>query len=617
MKLFEYFMPRTPLKTPQNDFSFKLPVKFGSVNDSVKLFHQGLGLLNQGNLTQAKNIFEQAVKINPKHLDAINFLGIIAAQTKNYQLAVGYFDSAIKLDRNNSYLYCSRGRVYLEINQIELALINFKKAISLQPSFAEAYCHQAIALALQKQLNEALDSIDKAISINPEYSEAFYNRGNMLKELNRLDEALLSYDKAIALQPDFAVAHNNKGNVLKELNRFEEALTSYDKAIELKSDYADAYLNRGIILNHLKQFVDALSSYGKAIETDRNYAEAYLNRGNVLTELNFFNEAFESYNHTISLKPNYAQAYWNKSLLHLLLQDFENGWELYEWRWKKPDFTSPQRNFTQPLWLGLDSLANKTILLHAEQGLGDTIQFCRYAALVKKSGAKVLLEVPKSLMELLKDLDGVDHLLEQGMPLPDFDYHCPLLSLPLAFKTVMNSIPSPRPYLRCNDGKLEIWNQRLGDKLKPRFGLVWSGNTAHKHDRNRSLALADLVNYLPKEFEYVSLQKEVRDSDKQVLASNSIKHFEDDLNDFSDTAALCDLMDIIISVDTSVAHLSGALGKLTWILLAFVPDWRWLLKRNDSPWYESVKLYRQSENREWAPVLEQLARDLTKLHGLK
>ncbi len=610
-------MSRPPSRNPQNNPSFKLPVHFGSANDAARLFQQGLVLLNASSLEQARETFGQVIKINPKHFDALYLLGMIAAQSKNYQLAVSFFDHAIKLNRNNSYFYCSRGSVYLEINQIELALINFRKAISLQPAYAEAYFHQGISLALQNQLTEALESINKAISIKPDYAEAYYNRGNVLNELKRLDEALSSYDKAIALKIDYTDAYNNRGSVLKELTHFDDALTSYNRAIELKNDYADAYLNRGIVLYHLKRFVEALASYDKAIEIKSNYAEAYLNRGNVLTELNFFNEAIESYNQTISLKPDYALAYWNKSLLHLLLQDFENGWELYEWRWKKADFTSPKRNFTQPLWLGVDSLENKTILLHAEQGLGDTIQFCRYAALVKNSGAKVLLEVPKSLMELLKDLEGVDHLLEQGMPLPDFDYQCPLLSLPVAFKTAVNSIPSPGPYLRGNVEKLAVWNQRLGDKSKPRIGLVWSGNIAHKNDRNRSLALADLVNYLPQEFEYVSLQKEVHDSDKEVLKSNSIKHFEEDLNDFSDTAALCDLMDIIISVDTSVAHLSGALGKLTWILLPFIPDWRWLLERDDSPWYRSVKLYRQAENRQWAQVLEGLARDLIELDTLK
>ena len=295
------------------------------------------------------------------------------------------------------------------------------------------------------------------------------------------------------------------------------------------------------------------------------------------------------------------------------LQDFENGWELYEWRWKRENFTSRKRNFSQPLWLGVESLANKTILLHAEQGLGDTIQFCRYIPLVKKLGARVLLEVPKPLMELLEDFEGVDELLEAGKKLPEFDYQCPLLSLPLSFKTELNAIPSPTPYLQSNAEKIMVWSQRLGAKSKHRIGLVWSGSTIHKNDSNRSLALADLINYLPQNFEYVSLQKEVRERDNEVLANSAIKNYSQQLIDFTDTAALCDLMDLVISVDTSVAHLAAALGKPTWILLPFISDWRWMLDREDSPWYESVKLYRQGEDREWEPVFERVARDLIEL----
>jgi ADP-heptose:LPS heptosyltransferase len=214
-----------------------------------------------------------------------------------------------------------------------------------------------------------------------------------------------------------------------------------------------------------------------------------------------------------------------------------------------------------------------------------------------------LFEVQKPLIELLKDLEGVDVLLEQGKQLPNFDYQCPLLSLPLAFKTELNSIPSPTPYLQSNAEKIMVWNQRLGEKSKPRIGLVWSGSTIHKNDHNRSLTLTDVLKHLPPNFEYVSLQKEVREGDKDALIKSTIKHFGDQLVDFTDTAALCDLMDIVISVDTSVAHLAGALGKTTWILLPYMPDWRWLLDRDDSPWYASVKLYRQGEDRQYAPVL--------------
>jgi hypothetical protein len=253
--------------------------------------------------------------------------------------------------------------------------------------------------------------------------------------------------------------------------------------------------------------------------------------------------------------------------------------------------------------------------LHAEQGLGDTIQFCRYAKLVKALGARVVLEVPQALLRLLSGLEGVDVLTEKGQALPAFDYHCPLLSLPLAFKTDMTNIPSPKPYLAASPQKCEEWARRLGVKGKPRVGLVWSGRTEHQNDHNRSLTLEQLLPILPVGCEYVSLQKEVREADKPVLEGCDIRHYGEELKDFTDTAALCELMDLVISVDTSVAHLAGALGKSTWVLLPYAPDWRWLLDRDDSPWYESLKLYRQAEDSSWGPVLERVSKDLQGLGG--
>jgi len=425
-----------------------------------------------------------------------------------------------------------------------------------------------------------------------------------------LDEALASYDRAIAIKPDYAKAHNNRGNALKELKRWDEALASYDRAIAIKPDYADAYSNRGNALNELKRLDEALASYDRAIAIKPDYADAYSNRGVALQELKRLDEALASYDRAIAIKPDDAEAYWNKSLALLLAGEFGRGWELYEWRWKKETFTSPKRNFPQPLWLGEEDIAGKTILLHAEQGLGDTIQFCRYAKLVKALGAKVVLEVPKALRGLLSELGGVDEVIEQGKALPAFDYHCPLLSLPLAFKTNLANIPSPKPYLAASIQKCDEWEQRLGAKGKPRVGLVWSGSTTHKNDHNRSLTLQQLLAHLPDHYEYVSLQKEVREVDKAALEVSRISHYGDELNDFTDTAALCQLMDLVVSVDTSVAHLAGAIGKTTWVLLPYAPDWRWLLNRNDSPWYECVKLYREDETREWEAALRFIRNDM-------
>ena len=334
-----------------------------------------------------------------------------------------------------------------------------------------------------------------------------------------------------------------------------------------------------------------------------------------LHELKRLDEAIAHHDKALSLKPDYQDASWNKSLSLLLQGDFENGLSLYENRWasEKVSEIVGKRFVDGPTWLGKESLHDKTILIYGEQGLGDFIQFCRYVKLVAGLGAKVILEVPQSLTGLMKGLDGISQLVIKGEELPFFDYQCPLLSLPLAFKTNLDTILSPSGYINLDNypNKIMEWKARLGSKLKPRVGLVWSGNPRHKNDHNRSILLRDILPFLSNQFEYVSLQKEVREVDKSTLDSNPhILNFSSHLDDFLDTAALIDNLDLVISIDTSVVHLSGALGKKTLLLLPYVPDWRWLLDKDDSPWYPSIKLYRQTFIGDWNSVLDRLKLDL-------
>jgi len=299
---------------------------------------------------------------------------------------------------------------------------------------------------------------------------------------------------------------------------------------------------------------------------------------------------------------------WNKSLTLLLQGDYETGFLLYESRWGSKDVYEVvgKRCFHKPTWLGIESLKDKTILLYGEQGLGDFIQFCRYVKLVSDLGANVILEVPRSLVRLMEGLDGISQLVISGEALPFFDFQCPLMSLPFIFKTTLDSIPNPQRYIHLDSchHKISEWKARLGPKLKPRVGLVWSGNPHHKNDHNRSLFLADLLPFLPDQFEYISLQKEIRAADQLILDANPrIISFSSHLIDFHDTAALIQDLDLVITVDTSVAHLSGALGKKTLLLLPSVPDWRWLLDREDSPWYLSMLLFRQTTIGDWSSAL--------------
>jgi len=580
------------------------------------LVEQGLNLHQRGNLNDAQNIYEQILSIQENNFDALQLLGALFAQVKKYPQAIKFLSKAIIVDPNHAGCFSNLGISFQKLRRLEEALSSYDKAISLQADYAEAYSNRGAVLQELKRFDEALSSYDKAISIKGDYAEAFNSRGTVLEELKRLEEALSSYHKAISINKDFTESYYNRGNVLHKLKRLEEALSSYDKAISLHEDYAEAYSNRGLVLQDLKRLEEALSSYDKAISLHEDYAEAYSNRGTVLEELKRLDEALSSYEKAISINKDYAEAYWNSSICYLLAGNFNEGWARYEWRWQSKSIskTAGIRKFSQPLWLGTEVLKDQTIFLYAEQGLGDTIQFSRYVSLVAGLGAKVVLEVQPSLVKLLSYLEGISQIISKGDKLPNFDYQCPLMSLPLAFKTELKTIPSVSKNISTDEKKVEKWQAILGEKTKPRVGIVWSGAVNHKNDLQRSLKLSQLITHLPSDYEYLSLQKEISDVDKEVLIECcKIKHFGDDLKDFTDTAALCELIDIVISVDTSVAHLAGTLGKNTWVLLPYSPDWRWLLDRNDSPWYSSVKLYRQEKINDWESALVNIESDLKKL----
>jgi len=459
---------------------------------------------------------------------------------------------------------------------------------------------------------EALKLIRAALQQRPNEVVALTNCGAVLNELKRFDETLASCNKAIAIKPDHAEAFNNRGFALKELKRVDEALASFDKAIALKPNYADAFNNRGMALHALKRLDEALASYDKAIVLRPNYADALNNRGIVLYELKRHGEALASFDKAIAVRRDYAHAHWNRAQLRLITGDFARGWAEHEWRLTSNAFL--KRNFPQPLWLGDEEINGKAILLHSEQGFGDTIQFCRYVPLVADRGARVILEVQKPLQELMTGLTGVIEVISKGEPLPDFDFQCPLLSLPLAFQTRLETIPSATPYLRPPAEALNTWQARLGPKRRARIGLVWSGNAGHKRDQDRSISLHALLPLLDIDATFVSLQKDVRPADAAVLDQHGrILNFCDALGSFSDTAALISQLDLIISVDTSVAHLAGALGKPVWVLLTFVPDWRWLLDRDDNPWYPSARLFRQDDMRTWDSVIVSIREAVLKL----
>ena len=413
-------------------------------NDHFGALHL-LGVIEaqQGDPEEAVRLLKRALGLNPQSAAAHANLANILIGLQHFDAALASCDRALAIDPDSAEALNNRGGALRALDRVEEALQCFERSVALKPEYLEALNNRGNALRDLKRPDEALVRFEKAIKLKPDFAEAYHNRGAALKDLKRLDEALASFEQAIKLKPDFAGAYNNRGNVLKGLRRLDDALASFEQAIKLKPDSAGAYNNRGTALEDLGQFDDALASFEQAIKLKPDFVEAYHSRGNALKDLGRFDDALASYQLAITLKPDLASGHHNLSLCRLLMGDFARGWEGYEWRWKEAQLEKSKRDFTEPLWLGKESLAGKTILLHSEQGLGDTLQFCRYAKLVSELGARVIMEVPKALLGLLKNLDGVARLVVKGNALPRFDCHCPLLSLPLAFKTDLKTIPAP------------------------------------------------------------------------------------------------------------------------------------------------------------------------------
>jgi tetratricopeptide (TPR) repeat protein len=432
-----------------------------------------------------------------------------------------------------------------------------------------------------------------------------------LAALNRYAEAVSSYEQALALKAEYPDVLCNLGIARQALKHFDQALDCFNAAIVCKADYAEVYSNRGILRLQLKQYEQAVSDCQIAIELKPEFLSGYTNLGVALGELKRFAEALIIYEQSLEIDPDFACAWWNKGLLKILLGDFAEGWALYEWGWVAGQRGTP-RNFSKPLWLGDAPLAGKTLLIHVEQGLGDVIQFCRYVQPLAELAGQVILEVPKPLLRLCATLKTRLTLVEAGQLLENFDYYCPIMSLPLAFKTTLDNIPAETPYLYAEPEKQAHWQRELATSAKLKVGLVWSGAAQHKNDHNRSIPFQLLTPLLALPLEFHVLQKEFRAADQPLLESYANLHLHvDQLADFADTAALLAAVDLVISVDTSVAHLAGALGKPVWILLPYIPDYRWLLDRNDTPWYPTAKLFRQGEDREWSTVIRAVQQALT------
>jgi tetratricopeptide (TPR) repeat protein len=540
---------------------------------------QAVALHQQGRLDEASSLYTRVLKTQRDNFDALHLLGML-----NHQRG-------------------KAGEAYRLINA----------ALKVQPRSPDALSNFALVLHALKRSGEALTTLDKALTLAPGHLEALNNRGNVLLDLQRPAEAIASFDAVLAKAPRHLQALINRGNARAAMNEAEPALADYDAALAVAPGHPLVLYNRGNALRGLGRELDALAAYDGALAAAPNYPSAWTNRGMALAALNHHGDAIASYHRALALQPDNADVHFNNALSLLTVGDYPHGLAEYEWRFKRAG-RGPRKDLRRPLWLGEAPLAGKTILLHAEQGLGDTIMFARYAPLLARTGASVVMEVQPELKTLLAGLEGVAAIVAHGEPLPPFDVHCPLTSLPFACKTELNSVPADIPYLRASDIQIAKWQPRLAGAL-PRVALAWSGRATHVNDRNRSLSLSQLEPLLAAEdVRFVSVQRELRAADAELLARQPrIIHLGGELADFTDTAAVLSTVELLICVDTSIAHLAGALGRPAWVLLPFQPDWRWTLDRDRSPWYPAMKLFRQPAAGDWASVIARVREELALL----
>jgi tetratricopeptide (TPR) repeat protein len=505
-----------------------------------------------------------------------------------------------------------RGAALYGSGDFEAASASFRLALRLAPESPEAHFGLGVSLLRVGRHAEALASLGLARTLRPAWADPLLEQARCLKAMGRLQEAVAAVAAALVRRPDHAPSHMTMGSCLAALRQPHEARQAFEAALRLDPSCAPGHYNRGCVLEMLHLYDDALASHEQALRLDSGNVDAMVHCAHCLLALDRLPEAVEWCERATRVRPDDSMARWNLGLLLLALGDFARGLPLYELRHRQGAGGRPAYP-RESLWLGQIPLQGQSILLHAEQGYGDTMQFCRYATLLAERGARVQLEVPKRLETLMGSLAGVESVLVQGDGHARCELHCPLPSLPLAVGTDLQAIPARTPYLSPDHDAASRWGRRLGPSRSLRVGLAWSGNAANRDDQNRSLPLRELAPLGVAGVELVSLQKDVRSTDAADVGRVCAWHFGDEHVDFAETAALISQVDLVISVDTAVAHLAGALGKAVWILLPLVADWRWLLHRRDSPWYPSATLFRQSRGGRWDDVIQAMAADLRRL----
>jgi tetratricopeptide (TPR) repeat protein len=605
----------------------------------------GLALSDAGRPEEGLPIIDRAIALLPDSADAHFGRGNALAMIGRFHDAVASYNKALTLRSDFFEALANRGNALADLGRFDDAIASYDKALSQRPRAPRVLLFRAVSLAGLERWHDALTSIEAAIRFNPQLADARHQLGRVLLRLGRYGEAIHALEKACELEPgnpdllidlgggymdmkrhadalnryeraiglgaNFPEAWCGRAMALISMGRFEEAVESCNRALTYRNNMTRALCARGIALHQLDRQIEAIASIDQALSNDPRDAEAHTAKGVVKQALAQYPAALECFTTALAIRPDFASAQLNQAWVQLVMGDYENGLRGYESRWADLQLAGGRRRFNQPRWHSTTPIAGQAILVHAEQGLGDTIQFCRYASLLAERGARVILEVQTALVPLLAGLPGVAQIVAQGSELPTFDLQCPLLSLPLEFETRIDSIPATVPYLHADAALVRQWKDRLGTTTYPRVGIVWSGNPRNINDRHRSIPLATVLRLASAEIELVALQKDLRTGDRELLERTAgVRDCSDLLTDFAQTAALVACLDLVISVDTAVAHLAGAMGKPVWVMLPTAPDWRWMLEREDSPWYPTARLFRQACRGDWSGVLQRVREQL-------
>jgi tetratricopeptide (TPR) repeat protein len=590
-------------------------VSGGVGSSTASLYEAGLAHMMAGRFLDAQVCCQQALAADPNHADALHLMGLLCCRAQQFDHAIAWIERAIRQNPKTDYL-SNLGNALQQAGRLDDALQVFDKTIQRKPDDPLLWCRLAAILVALGRNAEALLSFQHALKLDPQHWQAAYHCGELLHGSERFEEALSYFNRCDEWRPDHVRTLQARARCLRALKRFEECLTENQRAHALDPADPISCNNVGNALLSLDRPDEALQWFDKALALQPNSNEVLRNKASALVQLVRFDDAIVIYERVVAIDPNDHNAAWNLAILQLLTGNLEAGWRRHEalrW-WRLPDQIATYPKFSAPMWLGREPVAGKTLVVCQHEGLGDAIQFARYVPLLAARGARVILVVEPPLHSLLSRLTGVSQCLPKlpETPLPPVDFHVPIDSLPVAFETRLDSIPSGESYLPVPGAdQVQAWENRLGPHEKLRIGLVWSGNPNHPNDHGRSVPFRMLSGLLDVDAKFVSLQKNPRSPDVEALRERpDVVDFTADLTDSAATAALASCLDLVIAVDTAVAHLAAALGRPTWIMLPYIPDFRWLLDRDDSPWYPTVRLFRQSERREYGSVIARVRSEL-------